>query len=65
MKYSITIAFETDKELSGFEQESLINSLILQVEEPQIRVDDESSLNTAEDAEWSCVNEPSVLLRTI
>ena len=45
MKYTVTIEFDTDKALNESEQTDLLDSLSLQVEEPQT--------NEGEDAGWS------------
>lgn len=41
MKYTLTVSFETDREMTADEYDELIHSVVVQVQEPNTRTDGE------------------------
>lgn len=52
MKNTITITFETDRELTQFEIDTLMEFVAVQVEEPQVMSTDPTNISEYEDADY-------------
>lgn len=55
-RYSLTVTFTSDRDLTKDEFADLLDSIWLQVEEPQTRETDEDSLDIFVDATYSTSN---------
>ncbi len=55
-KHAIKIVFETDRELTTNEIQQLIDRLLLEIEEPVLRIEDETNLSMHADADYTTSN---------
>lgn len=52
-QHAIKIVFTTDRELTTSEINQLIERLLLEIEEPVVRIDDETNLSMHADADYT------------
>lgn len=55
-QHAIKIVFETDRELTTKEINQLIDRLLLEIEEPVVRIEDETNLSMHADADYTTSN---------